>query len=110
MLATSFSDITLVNGPNQNVNVSGKSCIRIVGPTAPFSIGGFINGLGGQWLTVYNSVPQTMTLNHLDPGTTAGWRINSVLGGPINFRANGKSIANLRYFGLEGFWVLIASM
>jgi hypothetical protein len=71
-LAGRVVTVTLANGVNDNINTQGASIIRIIGPTAPFTIGGFTNTGNGRWLDVFNTVSQTMTIGNNSAGSTAG--------------------------------------
>ena len=95
---------SLVNGANQNVNIGDSGVIRIIGPTAAFSIGGFAAGIDGRELIILNPTGQTMTINHMDSGSTAANRITTATGSPVAVTHN---MVTLRYSLADGFWWLM---
>jgi hypothetical protein len=109
LLITPFVDVTLAIGLNQNIIATGRSCIRIVGPTGAFSVGGFSGGVDGQWLSVYNSVMYSVTFLHQSAGSAAVNRINSASNVDLTVRSGtpGRSSMTFRYHGGESRWIPI---
>jgi hypothetical protein len=67
--------IALVSGSNQNVALTATaSQLYVTGPAAPYSIGGFTNGVAGRKITLINYTNVAMTLNHNDAGSSVGNR------------------------------------
>lgn len=108
----------LVNGLNSNINLwasdstAKSSYIRITGPSAGFSVGGFTNqGSGtsshsGSVLTLYNSTAQQMTIVNADASSSAANRIKTLTGGNVVLRA-GTSAATFIYDNTDTSWILI---
>lgn len=69
--------VTLSNGANQNVGISGAGYMRVGGPTSAFSIGGLVNtgAIDGRMVTIYNATAQIMTIKYQDSGSSAANRI-----------------------------------
>lgn len=69
--------ITVSNGANQNIAISGAGFARVGGPTGAFSIGGIVNtgAIDGRSLTFFNGTAQIMTIKNQDAGSTAANRI-----------------------------------
>ncbi len=65
-LALRQTTLTLVNGSNDNVNISpfpaGNSYYRITGPTAAFSLTGLTAGADGRIVILQNATTQTLTV------------------------------------------------
>lgn len=99
--------VTLPNGPSQNVTTGISTSVRVTGPTAPFSIGGFIAGYNGQVLTVFNPTGQAMTITNADSGSLAANRITTVTGGDLVLGA--VSSATFYYDTGPSLWILISS-
>jgi hypothetical protein len=70
-LGTKSLPITVVNGANQNLDIGISSFIILTGASAPFSIGGLLNGTDGRHLKIFNLTGQIMTINNLDGGSAA---------------------------------------
>ncbi len=77
------SDITLSNGANQDIDVQSSSFTRVTGPTAPFSVGGFIGGSDGYELRILSTVSQSMTIKHEDIGSAPTNRLNTLIGADV---------------------------
>lgn len=58
--------LTLVNGQNNDINTSSAkfSFYNITGPTTVFNISGLNGGVDGRVITLYNSTPYLMVLQH----------------------------------------------
>lgn len=114
-------DVTLVNGVNDDILLDPPaSFIRIVGPTAPFTISGVIETFGswgpstnncagdGTELHVYNSAAFAMTIanNAATSNATAGFL--TLTGADVILRA-GTSAALFKYSSSERRWILIST-
>lgn len=99
----------LVNGLNSNIQTNNLPTLRFTGPTAAFSVGGFVvNGsvLPGQSLTVVNTTTQPMTIVHEDASSTAAYRIDcQSAGAGVTLLATKRS-ATFVYDGTTLRWVL----
>ena len=101
--------LTLVNGLNSDINrVTRASWVRLEGPSAPFSIGGFTGGTDGQILNVYNTVAFQMTIVNEDGASTAINRIKTLTGGNVVLRA-GTSACSFQFDIVDDRWILLSS-
>ena len=101
---------TLVNGINSNIPTDALATLRLGGPTAPFSAGGFAWPLGGAvpagfTLVVVNATPQPMTIVNEDASSTAAYRITVGNGSRYTF-LKGYATAVFVYDGTTLRWVL----
>jgi Pectate lyase superfamily protein len=93
--------LTLANGANQNVNPSDAGVLRIIGPSAPFSIGGFSGGIDGRELVILNPTGQPLTINNVDPGSLAVNRIATGSGANMTLA---HQTVTLRYSLVDNLW------
>lgn len=102
--------ITLTNGLNSNVATSNQPTIRLTGPSAAFSVGGFSQTSGspsaGQTLFVVNTTTQPMTLVQEDVSSTAANRITTQSGANVTLFPGRQSSATFVYDGTTSRWVL----
>lgn len=99
--------ILLVNGLNSDIVIGDYSWIRITGPSAGFSVGGFVGGTDGHVLRIYNAVAFQMTIVNGDASSAATNRIKTLTGGNVVLRA-GVSSATFVYDDVEDLWILTA--
>lgn len=103
-------NVTLANGLNSSIATTGLTVLRIGGPSAAFSIGGFTppaNGTQQQDLVVWNTTSQTMTIVHEDTSTAlAGWRLTTINGNNVDTIVRGGSLARFTYDSTLSRWVL----
>ncbi len=98
------------NGANQNVAIGTTGWLRVSGPSAGFSIGGFTNGLAGRDLYVFNISAQILTINHQDAGSVLANRITTLGGANVTLGGTQFQYAHFRYtqggdgFGGDGGW------
>ncbi len=100
---------TLVNGLNSNIATGGQPTVRIAGPTAAFSVGGFqlpgaATPQAGQQLVLTNPTAYSMTIVDEDASSTATNRITVGAGAPATVPANAQ--ATFVYDGSASRWVL----
>ena len=107
VVATPHIATTLVNGANQNIPCA-SSYLRLIGPTAPFSIGGFAAGIDGQQLTIYNTVAFAMTVSNEAGGSTLANRITTLTGADIVMPAR-ISTARFIYDGTDARWIYLGA-
>lgn len=74
-IATRTGTVAVVNGLNSNIALPAFSYVRLTGPSAAFSLGGFTGPTDGRLLTVYNTTAQPMTIVAEDLSSTAANRI-----------------------------------
>ena len=98
--------ITLVNGVNSNVSVGGYSFIRIVGPSAAFSVTGLSGGVDGKIVILYNTTTQNMTITN-DATSTVGNRIYTMSG--ANIVTTGTGTITMIYSLTDTHWITIAT-
>jgi hypothetical protein len=91
---------------NNNVETDGFSAIRIVGPTANFSITGFRAGVDGKILTIINLTGFNMTISNLSTLSNADNRINTLNGADLVTTGNGS--ITLQYSTADQRWIVIA--
>jgi hypothetical protein len=103
-LAVTPKTVTLANGVNNDIDIGGAGYIRIVGPTAPFSVTGFLAGIDGQDLDVFNTVAQQMTITDLASSASVN-QIDTLTGGNVVQRT-GKSFSTYKYDGAISKWIL----
>lgn len=98
--------MTLVNGVNNNVANTAGVFFKVSGPTAVFSINGFVAGTDGQEIEVLNLTAFAMTINHENAGSTAANRVTTLTGSPV--ATVGSGFARLRYDTSISRWILLA--
>lgn len=107
-LAMQKGSVAVANGLNSNIATPVHSFIRLTGPSAVFSIGGFTGGVDGYSLTVYNTVAFAMTIVNEDASSTAANRIKTLTGGNVTLRA-GTSMAVFIWDSTDARWILTAT-
>lgn len=103
--------ITVANGANGAIDPDSstpRSWIRLIGPTASFSVGGFLYGIDGVMLVVNNTTMQAWTIKNEDAAVVASARILTQTGGDLVFPAN-LATATFIYSGTDSRWLLVAS-
>jgi hypothetical protein len=109
-LTNSVFVMTLANGANNDVPiVGGQSYARIAGPTAAFSISGFVyptGGAEGLTLVVQNPTAQTMTITN-QAGSAAGSQILTETGADVVLA--GPCVATFFYSVPDTAWTLQAA-
>lgn len=108
-IATKQGSLTLSNGLNSNISIAAnaQSNLRITGPSAGFSVGGFINPRDGQHIWLFNSTAQNMTIVNEDGSSTAANRILTLTGADVV--QSGVSCAHLMYSTADSRWILVAA-
>lgn len=99
----------VINGLNSDVATGGLATLRLSGPTAAFSVGGFALPGGstpspGQVLDVINTTAQVMTVEHNESHSTLKYRISVGAGVPSAVPAFSR--IRLVYDGTASLWVL----
>ena len=102
---TQRGTLAVVNGLNSNLALPANAIVRLTGPSAVFSIGGFTGGVEGDRRTIYNTVAFAMTIKNEDASSTAGNRIKTLTGADVTLRA-GTSVATFSYDATDSRWVL----
>lgn len=99
--------VSLANGANVNVaNIATYNFIRIVGPTGAYSISGISAGADGEYITLFNTVNQTLTITNQGSGSTAGNRIITGTGADVTLTQY-QSIT-LTYSATDTRWIATA--
>lgn len=106
-VATRHLDIALANGLNSDIALTNASWIRITGPVAGFSLGGFTNGVDGRHLSVFNTTANAMTIVNEDAGSVAANRITTLTGGNVVLAAR-TSAATFCYEDNTDRWILLS--
>lgn len=108
----------LSNGLNSNVLLGADGTgtagfLRITGPSAAFSVGGFQAGnccsyviQSGRLLTIQNTTSQAMTIVNEDASSTAANRITTESG--VNVLLLSKGVATFQYSGTDSRWQLLS--
>jgi hypothetical protein len=113
-----IQDVTLVNGANENVAINATaSILRIVGPTAAFSIGGIAGGTAGRALEIVNDTAFNMQILDMSAGSSAANKIFTMAAGDsTGHTTNLRGYEKLVYFGAFAGghaggpgWVLLSS-
>ncbi len=97
--------VTLPNGLTSDWQLPGAVFLRITGPTAPFSIGGFRDVDDGRYLILMNATVQDLTLVNEDAATPAAHRITTGTSGDVTM--SGRGTTNLIYATAEARWWLL---
>jgi hypothetical protein len=100
------SDITLSNGANQDIDVESSSFTRVTGPTAAFSVGGFIGGSDGYELRILSTVLHSMTIKHEDIGSVPSNRINTMIGSDVVLPARQVTVSFI-YDSASSRWIYL---
>ena len=102
---------TLVNGDQVSIAILGirETFVKITGPTAAFGLQGiglatFVEPVDGEYLILWNSTSQNMTLRHEDAAATANLRIHTMTGADVVLA--GESICELIYSPSISRWLL----
>lgn len=104
---TALVEVTLVNGANDDIAITGTETlriIRIVGPSGAFSVSGFTAPSAGRVIVLHNTTAQAMTLTN-DAGSTAALRILTLTGADIVLAARTSS-ATLAYDSTAARWIV----
>lgn len=99
------ANVTVTNGLTSDWTVPASVYLRITGPTAAFSLGGFQSVSDGRLLILQNATVQDLTLVDEDLATTATHRIQTGTGGDLVMSGLGTtqllySLADLRWIVL----------
>ncbi len=103
--ATKSTTLTLSNGRNDNISIGNSSFVRIIGPTAPFSVSGIANGTNGKRVRLANLTGQDWTIMDSSSFSTLGNRIETntnsdiIISGPV-------PILDMIYDSVSNQWLL----
>lgn len=100
VMATRVGTKALSNGLNSNIALPAFTYIRITGPSAAYSLGGFTSPVDGQRVILYNTVGFAMTLVNEDLSSTAGNRIKTQTGANVL-----ASMPELVYDSTDSRWI-----
>lgn len=106
-VSAGINNVVLANGLNNDINIGGAGMAEISGPSASFSISGFLGGVDGRILYVYNAVAQQMTIVNAASSTAAN-QILTLTGANVVLRV-GTSFASFVYDGVALKWILMST-
>jgi hypothetical protein len=101
--ANGFTSVGLANGLNSNVDTSGDQTVSVTGPTAAFSVDGFVALAAGARFVFVNPRPHPCTIVHNGSGSSAKNKTITIPGVNIALPPNGGTAAFV-YNGSN--WVL----
>lgn len=107
-LSLGETDITLVNGNNDNIAIGYATYVRISGPTATFTIRGIAGGERGRLVFIRNTTAYDMDIANENAGSTAANRIITQTGADLT-SSTGPSSAVLLYDATTARWIVIAT-
>ncbi len=101
--------ITLVDGPNENINTDSArySHFTIVGPATVFEMGGITGGIDGRMVTFYNTSAYIMVIKHLSAGSIPKNQIHTGTG--IDLSLSSYSSISFRYLSFDSLWHIVAT-
>ena len=110
MLRTPVSDLTLVNGNNDNIALPPHTFFRITGPTAGFDIRGINsspqNTNDGRQIIIFNPTANNMTIHNEEVTVTAENRINTCTAANINI--SGTGVVSMIYSVKDLRWIVMS--
>ena len=96
--------VTVVNGPLSNVDINALyPWVQLTGPTAAFSIGGFLQGYSGQRFILENTTGQPMTILSRDPREAIAER-QIVTPNNVPMTDNGYGVVLFQWYEGVGFY------
>ena len=100
----------LVNGLNSNIATVGQPTVRLSGPSAAFSVGGFqlpggATPAAGQQIAVINTTAQTMTVVNEDASSAAVARLTTQTGQNVILQPKAGTL-NFVFDGTTLRWIL----
>lgn len=106
------SDVALAAGQPagtvfDDVNMDGRTFVRITGPTAAYQISSITGGVDGRILILYNTVAFNMTLQDNAGTGTAANRIITMTGANVATNAAGSAI--LVYDSSQSRWIALVT-
>ena len=103
-IALRVGTFTATNGGNNNINIEGKSFIRITGPTAAFISTGIAGWVDVKVMILYNSTAQNMTIANNSTMSTTSNRILTLSG--LSFATSGTGAITLIYDSTASCWIV----
>jgi hypothetical protein len=107
-ISTRSSTFTAANGTNNDIAIGTSSFVRLVGPSAAYTIAGIAGGVDGKTLTLFNSTTQTITIANENASSTAANRITT-LSSQGDIVIAGKGGVDMIYSAADSRWLVIAS-
>ncbi len=102
--ATRATDVTLVNGVNDNIAVGNTAYLRIIGPTAAFTVKGLAAGSNGQRLRIVNTTGKDMTVAYKGSSIAAN-NIETNTGGDVIVKGTAP-VLDMIYDSTLSEWLL----
>lgn len=96
---------TLTTGVNSAVSLGTNNFLRIIGPSAAFSVAGIAGGNNGSWCLLENTTAQPMSILHDYFGATAGNKIY-IPGGTTLTLVDQYTTAAFWYDVTSSHWIL----
>ena len=110
LLKTPYTDLTLVNGSNNDIQIPPFTFLRVTGPTANFDVKGFNSSPqgvnNGRWLVLHNPTSNNMTIHDEELGSLPENRISTMTGANINI--SGTGIVSFIYSVKDLRWLVIS--
>lgn len=103
--ATRQKTLTLSNGRNDNIDIGDYSFVRIVGPTAPFSISGICCGTDGKRCRIANMTGQDWTIMDSSSSSTLGNRIETNTNSDVTVKGP-VPVLDMIYDSASNQWLL----
>lgn len=98
--------LALANGANNNISGLGNfNAVRVIGPTAAFSITGFAASANGAILTIWNTTVYPMTIANQSGSSLAANRITTGTG--ANIIVPGKGSIQIIYSSGDSAWLTV---
>lgn len=108
LLGNPAADLTLVNGANNNVQLSNATWFRVAGVSGVFSISGLIDTWASRTVCIYNPTSNAMTITNEGVGSTAANRITTLSGADIV--GSGMSSICMTYDDTDARWIVVSSV
>lgn len=106
---TALIEVTLADGANDDIAITGTETVRIVrivGPTLPFSVSGFTAPSASRVIVLHNTTAQAMTIVNDATSTAANRILTLALAGANIVLPARNSSATLAYDSTAARWIV----